>query len=112
MHTPLIATRTFYDNDLHLIFNSYGYCVYKNVLIVWDRDHDPRVLSFIDQLSDEVREKLVLAGEYKATLTLYWEDLVPDGYEVDSNVEVEDDSWWIVVSRKLGGAGQRLNPKP
>lgn len=101
--TPLIV---FYNEDFpnlatHCHQESCGFSVYKNVLVQWDEDTDTRVLKFIDELPEKIREQLVLVQEHEGSIALRWRDYVPEDYKenVDGvEVEVDGDNWSIFSS--------------
>jgi len=76
---------------------SCGFSLYQGVLVQWDEDRDTRVLTFIDQLSDEARSSLLVVQEHEGCLGLVWKDAVPDGYD-PNEFYVEDgvcDQWSV-----------------
>ena len=89
-----------------------GKSVYRNILVQWDEDLDKRVLDFIDQLSDEIREQLVAVQEHEGSLGLVWKNKVPEGYQVGRGVEVKVDipdvpnavDVWMILTSKVAGA--------
>ena len=80
-----------------------GFGIYRGVLVQWDEDHDERILQFIDELPDAIREHLVIAQEHEACLALVWRNVVPPDYAKNSHsVMVGGDVWEIVESRVVG----------
>jgi hypothetical protein len=76
-----------------------GFSIYRGVIVVWDCDHDPRILTFIDSLSDDDRNNLAGAHESEGCLSLRWKYEIPPrfrlfGFTCDS-IEVENDSWTV-----------------
>ncbi len=43
----------------------HGQSYYKGVLIIWDEDHDERVIKFIDKLSDNEKSCMIAVHEHK-----------------------------------------------
>jgi len=68
---------------------------YKNVNIIWDEDHDERIYTFVNSLSDEEREELSWANERKGSLMLGWKRKIPERFKELVGVEVEGDFWGI-----------------
>ena len=77
---------------------SYGFTIYRGVLIQWDEDRDGRVLTFINQLPARVRCQLATVQEHEGSLGLVWHTSVPSGYEVGEEFEVEGDFWVVQKS--------------
>jgi len=48
----------------------YGFTVYKEVIIQWDRDRDERIFSWYDELPKKIREKIVIAQEHEGMIYL------------------------------------------
>jgi hypothetical protein len=80
---------------------SYGFTVYRGVLIQWDEDEDRRILTFIDQLPSGVRRSLSIVQEHEGSLGLVWRNRVPEGYEVGREFEVEGDFWVVEKSQSV-----------
>jgi hypothetical protein len=81
---------------------SYGFTIYRGVLIQWDEDEDRRILTFIDQLPAKVRCGLSIVQEHEGGLGLVWCNGVPAGYEVGKEFEVEGDFWVVEKSKSAG----------
>lgn len=77
---------------------SYGFTIYRGVLVQWDEDKDDRVLIFINQLPARVRCQLAIVQEHEGSLGLVWHTIVPSGYEIGEEFEVEGDYWVIQKS--------------
>lgn len=97
----------FRDSELpnmstHRAQESCGFSVYRSVLIQWDDDEDERVLDFIDQLPEPIREQLVATQEHEGVLGLLWRDRIPVGYHVNASIKVADDVW--TVAKSVGAA--------
>lgn len=80
---------------------SYGFTVYRGVLIQWDEDEDRRIVTFIDQLPARVRRSLSIVQEHEGSLGLIWRNRVPAGYEVGREFEVEGDLWVVEKSQSV-----------
>ncbi len=85
---------------------SYGFSIYNGVLVQWDEDEDKRVLTFIDDLPEELRCQLAIVQEHEGSLGLIWHNSVPSGFDEGEEVEVEGDFWVIQKSKGC------LNKKP
>lgn len=73
----------------------YGVSVYRGVLIVWDEDHDNRVVEVIDQLLGEYQRKdyqLLVANESEGHIKLIW-DVIPDRAPIDVVSSCDNDVW-------------------
>lgn len=77
---------------------SYGFTVYRGVLVQWDEDRDKRVLTFINQLPEKVRCQLAIVQEHEGSLGLVWHTHVPSGYGVGEEFDVEGDFWVVQKS--------------
>lgn len=77
---------------------SYGFSMYRGVLVQWDEDKDDRVLTFINELPARVRCQLAIVQEHEGSLGLVWHTSVPGGYEVGEEFEVEGDFWVVLKS--------------
>ena len=97
------SVNSFTPSELALTFDSQC-SVRKGVIIEWDADKDVRVLWWVDSLTPEIRERLLLAAESKGTLRLVWAGEVPSNYREGSMVDVRDvqseygDSWVVGTS--------------
>lgn len=78
---------------------SYGFSIYRGVLIQWDEDKDKRILTFIDQLTAGIRCQLAIVQEHEGSLGLIWRQAVPSGYEAGKEFEVEGDYWVVQKSK-------------
>lgn len=97
-----IATKYINSIPLNEIFFFDEISTYKNVIVIWDKDHDIRILSFIDSLIPEMRDHIIACGETEGELYIYWNpDVVeiPEDYREDLYVAVEDDTWNVSVSK-------------
>ncbi len=48
---------------------SYGFTIYRGVLVQWDEDKDERVLTFINQLPATVRCQLAIVQGHEGSLS-------------------------------------------
>ena len=87
---------------------SYGFTMYRGVLVQWDEDKDERVLTFINQLPARVRCRLAIVQEHEGSLGLVWHTSVPSGYEVGEEFEVEGD-FWVIQKSHLKAKRLRCN---
>ena len=74
---------------------SYGFTIYRGVLVQWDEDRDERILTFINQLPARVRCRLAIVQEHEGSLGLVWHTRAPSDYEVGKEFEVEGDFWVV-----------------
>ena len=77
---------------------TYGFTIYCGVLVQWDEDKDERVLTFINELAARVRRQLAIVQEHEGCLGLVWHTIVPSGYEMGEEFEVEGDFWVVQKS--------------
>lgn len=77
---------------------TYGFTIYCGVLIQWDEDKDERVITFINELAARVRRQLAIVQEHEGSLGLVWHTIVPSGYEMGEEFEVEGDFWVVQTS--------------
>jgi hypothetical protein len=77
-----------------------GFSVHSGVLVCWDSDHDERVLQWLAELPESVRELLRAAYEHEGTLTLVWRRgcSIPPAYADGKTVSAPGDVWTINVS--------------
>ena len=89
---------TFCSKDLVDFAFNCGYSVYRGVIVVWDDDHDERILYFLDCQSAEVLDQLLVVGEHEGGVSFLWERMVPVGYENGSELLAIDDMWHVQSS--------------
>ena len=77
---------------------TYGFTIYCGVLVQWDEDKDERVLIFINELNTRVGRQLAIVQEHEGSLGLVWHTIVPSGYEMGEEFEVEGDFWVVQTS--------------
>ena len=77
-----------------------GFSVHSGVLVCWDSDHDDRVLQWLAELPESVRELLRAVHEYKGTLALVWRRgcTIPPEYADGASVSAPGDVWTIISS--------------
>jgi hypothetical protein len=88
---------TFTEKDFpngasHCPQHECGFAIHRGVLIQWDEDHDHRVVLFIDELTDQERNCLVIVQEHEGQLSLVWDSL-PE--ELFTDVTVDGDTWIV-----------------
>jgi hypothetical protein len=94
----------FYDSELpalssHCNQAECGFSIYKSTLIRWDEDSDDvRILQFIDELANDIREELLVCQQHEGTVQFIWKSQVPQGYEKGCGVDVAGDGWYILES--------------
>lgn len=71
--------------------------VYRRVLVVWDKDHDARILEWIDSLPKHVRRQLLAAHEHEGVLNLLWAAGAgpPTEFARHQTIDVAEDNWYI-----------------
>jgi len=80
----------------------YGFSWYHGVVIIWDRDHDERILRLLDQMPPRVLDGLLVAHERKGSISFLWDGFVPTEYEEDGDLnEPMGDVWNIYFSRTI-----------
>ena len=68
----------------------YGFTVYKEVIIQFDRDHDERIFSWYDSLQKEIREKIVIAQEHEGKIYLA---LTKEIKDLETSWDVDGEIW-------------------
>jgi hypothetical protein len=76
------------------------FSVYRDVLVLWDADHDARILAVLDELlrQHQAGAALVAAAEHKGLLTLWWWG---ESTWQGAEVATADADTWRVVHRKV-----------
>jgi hypothetical protein len=69
-------------------------------MVQWDEDEDERVLTFIDELPEEIRCQLAIVQEHEGSLGLIWHNSVPSGFNEGEEFEVEGD--FLVIQKSKG----------
>ncbi len=71
------------------------FSLYRDILILWDEDHDGRLLAILDQLLDETTDTdlLVAAAEHKGELVLWWWGR--GGWNGDQLATTDRDAWKV-----------------
>jgi|ETNmetMinimDraft_2_1059921.scaffolds.fasta_scaffold268833_1 hypothetical protein len=95
-----------YESDLVDIFrgNNYshehGFTNYKGVTVLWDEDHDTRVLDLIDSMPVIFREDLLVVHEAEGCVCFLWKDCVPRRFQVGEMICAprDGDTWNITES--------------
>lgn len=91
------------DNDFLRSLNfstNHGFSLYKGALVVWDEDHDPRVLEAVDRIIQKsgTIEGVVILQEHEGCLIVASSYPVFLGHEIN----VGNDNWSI-ENKDLGG---------
>lgn len=95
INIPLMST----GNLGHFDFNRFHtFTIYKGLIVFFDDDQDTRVLTFIDDLSIKIRQKLFAVGESEGSLTLVWNCHPPKKYEEEEQVHCCGDDWHVCTS--------------
>lgn len=103
------ARVTFYEEDLAI--TPHGMSLYRGVLVIWDGDHDERVLTLLDNMPPSVLRELLAIGESKGGVNLLWRTYIPEGYnETKDNVEAPDGDVWSIYSSNIAGWSQSESP--
>jgi hypothetical protein len=85
--------------DCHERCGQYGFSYYKGVLILWDEDHDQRIVKWIESLPSPIRNQLLCAHEHEGTIGLAWRrNKIPQKYKEGNSVLVDGDCWTIIES--------------
>ena len=95
MNIPLMSTEnlSYFNRSEFPTFT-----IYKGLMVFFDEDQDTRILTFIDDLSVKMRQKLFAAGEREGSITLVWNCRPPTRYEEDKSIDVCEDIWHIFQS--------------
>ena len=98
---------TFKDCDFpnlasHCNQGECGFSIYRGVLILWDEDHDQRILGVIDKMPARVIKHLLIAQEHEGCIDFVWNEVIPKGYESDApEIEAPDGDLWGITSVAL-----------
>lgn len=89
-----------------LMHYNCGVGIYKNVIIVWDQDYDPRVSQLIDYINFrswiDSNVSLIAICESKGSVSLLWNGPVPTRFSVDSpSIDVAGDCFSIAFSQSI-----------
>lgn len=83
----------------HGFITEFGFSVHRDIVILWDKDYDNRIIKFIDNLSERSRRCLVLCQESEGHLTIIIDETIPpasiDRYAYEGGVDVEEDTWTV-----------------
>lgn len=83
--------------------------VYRGVTVVWDEDHDERVLSFIDKMAEEDREYLAGIYEHEGSIEMVWLYEENPRYKYGTSVNAPGpDSWSIFASHVIGAKSPEI----
>lgn len=77
------------------------FSIYKGILIVWDEDTDTRIINFIDNLPQEVLDKLLVIGEHEGAVSFLWKHIIPVGYSYGNSYDIVDGDVWGVNESKI-----------
>jgi len=69
---------------------NYGYEEYKDVLVIWDEDHDKRILRVIDKWNKKQRENVLAIQEHEAGLTVIFKH-----YKSFDEIDIEHDCFTV-----------------
>lgn len=93
-----------------LIESRYGISFHKNKTIIWDEDHDPRVITFLNYLEayfPKTFNKLLAIEEHEGTISLLFNGQYESlGEKLPFEVDAADDIWQINIRtlHKIQGA--------
>ena len=78
----------------------HGWSRYRGVIILWDLVYDTTILKFVDQLTDEERNRLIGAAIYDQelspmSLSLLFMGEVPDTLRDGKTVKIGSDVWRV-----------------
>jgi hypothetical protein len=68
----------------------YGFTVYKEVIIQWDKDRDERIFKWYDSLPEKMREKIVIAQEHEGKIYLA---LTKEIKDLETSWDVDGEVW-------------------
>lgn len=90
---------THHGSSLPVLHAPVAVSLYRGVLVQWDEDYDTRVLTMIDDLPTDVRQRLLFATEHEGSVELTWRDSVPEGFEQDNphGIETSDGDNWVIA---------------
>lgn len=80
----------------------HGVSLYRGVVVVWDEDHDRRVLELIDTCA-AMNLPLVGIHEREGVVSMVWAGCVPRPYEAGNEVYVASGDYWTVQSSRSVG---------
>lgn len=92
----LTAVAVFTAQDFERDCDPTRFSIYRDVIVFWDPDDDPRVLDVIDDLvADGKAALLAAASERKGVLTLWW---LAEARPLSAPMTVEPggDEWQVV----------------
>lgn len=69
------------------------FSIYRGVLVLWTDRYDARVLTWIDELAQHIREELVAVSAHKGAIEMAWAD---GRRRCGSSVEAEGDVWTVL----------------
>lgn len=80
-----VFTKDSYPNNSHSVARlvheamSFGISIYRGIIVIWDEDHDARILRFVDNLTNDELKYVIAVHERKGSLSIvYREHLVPN----------------------------------
>lgn len=89
--------------DMQMCLNEHKeISIHRGVVVVWDEDHDSRILDWIDDQPPVVISELIAVQEHEGSICMAWASDPPIGYrEGDGGFNVRDgDSWSIYESAR------------
>ena len=95
INIPLMSTGnlSYFDRSEFQTFT-----IYRGLMVFFDEDQDTRILTFIDDISIKMRQKLFAVGEREGSITLVWNCRPPTRYEEGNSLDVCGDTWYIFQS--------------
>jgi hypothetical protein len=74
----------------------HGFSIYRDLIVVWDRDHDVRILKVVDERFPIGSQRPLAVNEHKGTLSLLWNDRDDVPFEGSLDIHAEGD-WWNLL---------------
>jgi len=92
------------SQEIQDAIDTYGFTIYKGVLVVWGRGDDKKVLKVVDQVAKKYPDRLLIIHLEENELQMLWKGDVPTGFQsniimgiVGGHLTVLSDSWLIPV---------------
>lgn len=75
-----------------------GFSFYKDILIIWDGNYNPKVIEIIDSMSFLEQDFLQIISESDGKLTLYWVDIPDDDCLTGKKIKIGQEAYTIELS--------------
>lgn len=70
---------------------------YRDIVVEWDEDTDPRVLDLLDEMPRHFRRRLLSAAEHEGTVHFNWDGDAPAEYVEGTSIDAPDGDVWSIV---------------